>query len=68
MMMKSTSKQKKKPFIINIKSLFLIRKHDEFLTENRHILYHMIDLRQTHIEEFNMLLILLIVIYAYFKI
>jgi hypothetical protein len=29
--------------------------------ENRHILYHMIDLRQTHIEQFNMLLILLIV-------
>ncbi len=57
--------QRKKYFIIN---LFLIRKHDEFLTENRHILYHMIDLRQTHIEEFNMLLILLIVIYAYFTI
>ena len=42
--------------------LFLcLRKHDELLMDNRHILYHMIDLRQTHIEEFNMLLILLLV-------
>ena len=37
------------------------RKNDEFISENRHILYHMIDLRQTHTEQFNMLLILLIV-------
>ena len=33
----------------------------DFLTENRHNLYRMIDLRETHIEEFNMLLILLVV-------
>ncbi|CAF3333891.1 unnamed protein product [Rotaria sp. Silwood1] len=36
------------------------KRHDEFLTENRHMLLQMIDLRQTHIEEFNMFLILLI--------
>ncbi|CAF0950787.1 unnamed protein product [Rotaria sordida] len=36
------------------------KKYDEFLTQNRHILPQMIDLRQTHIEEFNMLLILLV--------
>ncbi|CAF4134840.1 unnamed protein product [Rotaria socialis] len=36
------------------------KKHDEFLTENRSLLSQMIDLRQTHIEEFNMLLILLL--------
>lgn len=46
--------------ILLIKNFFF-RKNDEFLMENRHILYHMIDLRQTHIEQFNMLLILLIV-------
>ncbi|CAF4842438.1 unnamed protein product [Rotaria sp. Silwood1] len=37
------------------------KKHDEFLMENRHILYHMVDIRQNHIEEFNMFLILLVV-------
>lgn len=37
------------------------RKQDEFLLDNRHILYHMIDTRQNHIEEFNMFLLLLIV-------
>ncbi|CAF3750615.1 unnamed protein product [Rotaria sp. Silwood1] len=36
------------------------KKHDEFLMENRHILYHMVDIRQNHIEEFNMFLILLV--------
>ncbi|CAF4384031.1 unnamed protein product [Rotaria sp. Silwood2] len=36
------------------------KKHDEFLTENRHILYHMVDIRQNHVEEFNMFLILLV--------
>ncbi|CAF4265028.1 unnamed protein product, partial [Rotaria magnacalcarata] len=36
------------------------KKHEEFLTDNRHILYHMVDIRQNHIEEFNMLLILLV--------
>lgn len=41
--------------------IHLCRKHNEFLTENRHILYHLIDLRQSHIEQFNMFLILLIV-------
>ncbi len=61
MKMKST---KNKSFMFN-KMIILIRKHDEFLTENRHNLYHMIDLRQTHIEEFNMLLILLIVSHLY---
>ncbi|CAF4102206.1 unnamed protein product [Rotaria sp. Silwood2] len=44
------------------------KKHDEFLTENRHMLSQMIDLRQTHIEQFNMLLILLIVnFFCYFQ-
>ncbi|UJR26452.1 hypothetical protein I4U23_007782 [Adineta vaga] len=50
-----------------IQDIFLIemkhditKKYNEFLIENRHNLYHMIDLRQTHIEEFNMLLILLL--------
>ncbi|CAF3778294.1 unnamed protein product [Rotaria magnacalcarata] len=36
------------------------KKQDGFLTENRSLLSQMIDLRQTHIEEFNMLLILLL--------
>ncbi|CAF4275136.1 unnamed protein product, partial [Adineta steineri] len=36
------------------------KRHLEFLTENRHNLYRMIDLREAHIEEFNMLLILLV--------
>jgi len=61
---------RKKNLLLISEIIFLIRKHDEFLTENRHILYHMIDIRQTHIEEFNMLLILLLVssIYIYFPI
>ncbi|CAF1149162.1 unnamed protein product [Rotaria sordida] len=36
------------------------KKHDEFLMENRHILYHMVDIRENHVEEFNMCLILLV--------
>ena len=36
-------------------------RSNPFLMENRHILYHLIDIRPSHVEEFNMLLILLIV-------
>ncbi|CAF0761761.1 unnamed protein product [Adineta ricciae] len=50
-----------------IQDLFLIemkydvtKKYNEFLTENRHNFYHLTDLRQAHIEEFNMLLIILL--------
>lgn len=44
---------------------YCIRKHDEFITENRHVLYHMADIRQNHVEEFNMFLILLVVSNAF---
>ena len=47
------------PFTMSLR--FIFRKTEQFLAENRHILYHMTDLRQTHIEQFNMLLILLVV-------
>jgi len=41
--------------------------NNEFLTENRHILHHLMDLRQSHIEQFNMFLILLIVSFFFLK-
>ena len=50
----------KKKFVI-LTFFFDHRKEEEFLAENRHILHHLIDLRQNHVEEFNMFLILLIV-------
>ncbi len=54
-------KSKNKDFVRSKNNSSLFRKQDEFLLDNRHILYHMIDIRQNHIEEFNMFLLLLIV-------
>lgn len=60
MMIKSTTTENF--LIIKIgKHYLLIRKQDELLTENHSVISQMIDLRQSHIEEFNMLLILLVV-------